>query len=349
MHSVALDSSGSPRKRTISRGMSEDESLRSIIKETESSSRRLTRSDSRGDTLKRRSDSQHSEQDLFMGLPEMMELQASYDEVVQELHGLEVERETLLFQVDVLQDTLEGVEELLAEAQREAGEANLELEREREAKRKLESMVCSLIREVERLKEERDGKPVVPVNTLFGEHARQDEVMRQGQQMRSVAKCVKAAHRDEIDSSLSEDLSSESRSRALPASEEVGQGEGAKDEGSPLKKLQKMVSNTLSHVPTLALDNPISQDGVLRRPYESHNERDLSPDRNDDSDSVSAYEDADAETPELDMIFPGVTDTLELPDDSSITADTEGNPTNSCQNNEVEARDPRNPDLCLVS
>lgn len=43
--------------------------------------------------------------------------------MVQELRGLEVEREALLFQVDVLQDTLEGVEELLAEAQREAGQA----------------------------------------------------------------------------------------------------------------------------------------------------------------------------------------------------------------------------------
>lgn len=37
---------------------------------------------------------------------------------------MEVEREALFFQVDVLQDTLEGVEELLAEAQREAGQAN---------------------------------------------------------------------------------------------------------------------------------------------------------------------------------------------------------------------------------
>lgn len=45
--------------------------------------------------------------------------------MVQELRGLEVEREALLFQVDVLQDTLDGVEELLAEAQREAGQANL--------------------------------------------------------------------------------------------------------------------------------------------------------------------------------------------------------------------------------
>lgn len=45
--------------------------------------------------------------------------------MVQELRGLEVEREALLFQVDVLQDTLESVEELLAEAQRDAGQANL--------------------------------------------------------------------------------------------------------------------------------------------------------------------------------------------------------------------------------
>lgn len=44
---------------------------------------------------------------------------------MQELRGLEVEREALLFQVDVLQDTLESVEELLAEAQRDAGQANL--------------------------------------------------------------------------------------------------------------------------------------------------------------------------------------------------------------------------------
>lgn len=91
-----------------------------------------------------------------MGLPEMLELQASYEEAVAELRGLEVERDTLLFQVDVLQDSLEGVEELLAEAQREAGQANAELEREREARRKLESMVSALEKEVERLKEERN-------------------------------------------------------------------------------------------------------------------------------------------------------------------------------------------------
>lgn len=155
MLSAALDSSGSPKKRAFSRGASEDESLRSIIKEAESSSRRLNRSDSRAGTLKRRTESQTEE--LLMGLPEMLELQASYEEAVAELRGLEVERDTLLFQVDVLQDSLEGVEELLAEAQREAGQANAELEREREARRKLESMVSALEKEVERLKEERNN------------------------------------------------------------------------------------------------------------------------------------------------------------------------------------------------
>jgi hypothetical protein len=45
------------------------------------------------------------------------------EEVVQERRGMELEREALLFQVDVLQDSLESVEELLAEAHREAGQA----------------------------------------------------------------------------------------------------------------------------------------------------------------------------------------------------------------------------------
>lgn len=318
MHSVTLDSSGSPKKRTISRGLSEDESLRSIIKETETPSRRLARSDSRAGTLKKRSDSQQSEQDLFMGLPEMLELQASYDEVVQELRGLEVEREALLFQVDVLQDTLEGVEELLAEAQREAGQASLELEQEKEAKRKLESMVCSLMQEVERLKEENNKKPPVTVNGHGG--VDEDEVTRR--QMKSDAQEVmKAAH-------------SEPHSR--------GKGEG-EDQGNTPTKLLKMVCKTLNHLPSLALDNPLSEDGVLRRPYENGVEdgRDLSPDRND-SDSVSTYEDASADTPEQDKMFPGEAD---LPDDS-VSKDK--SPINGCQVNDDEARDPKN-ESCVMS
>ncbi|XP_070759568.1 tropomyosin Per a 7.0102 [Enoplosus armatus] len=332
MHSVTLDSSGSPKKRPLSRGISEDESLRSIIKETDSSSRRLTRSDSRAGTLKKRSDSQQSEQDLFMGLPEMLELQASYDEVVQELRGLEVEREALLFQVDVLQDTLEGVEELLAEAQREAGQASLELGREREAKKKLESMVCSLMQELERLKEERNIEP--PANA----RGSVDEITRH-QIKNDERELVKASHREEKDSSLCESR----------ASEEVGQSEEAEDEGSVLAKLRKMVSNPLNNMPSLALDNPASEDGVLQRPYKNGVEvvdgQDPSPDSND-TDSISAYEDASAETPEQDRLFPGEADTLELPDDSE---NKEKSPTNNWQVNDGETQDPKNPELCVMS
>ncbi|XP_074488005.1 uncharacterized protein LOC141765706 [Sebastes fasciatus] len=324
MHSVTLDSNGSPKKRTLSRGLSEDESLRSIIKETESSSRRLTRSDSRAGTLKRRSDSQ-SEQDLYMGLPEMIELQASYDEVVQELRGLEVERETLLFQVDVLQDTLEGVEELLAETQREAGQASLELQRERDAKRKLESTVSSLMKEVERLKEERNNTP--PVNTQGV-----DEVTRQGHQMKNDAKELMKGL------SLCDPRSSESSGRA---SEGVRQSDEAEDEANLLMKLRKIVSKPL---PSLAVDNPFSEDGVLQRPCENSvvDGRDSSPD-GQDSDSISAYEDASADTPEQDKKFPGEADTLELPHDSEKSSTNNGLVSNG------ETQDPKSPDACVVS
>ncbi|XP_068576478.1 leucine-rich repeat flightless-interacting protein 2 isoform X2 [Cebidichthys violaceus] len=330
MHSVTLDSSGSPKKRTLSRGLSEDESLRSIIKEAESSSRRLTRSDSRAGTMKRRTDSQ-SEQDLYMGLPEMLELQASYEEVVQELRGLEVERETLLFQVDVLQDTLEGVEELLAEAQREAGQASLELEREREAKKKSESMVCSLIQEVKRLKEERNNEASATVNT----HGSVDVVTTQGHQMKKDAKELMR------DSLPCEPQRSESRGRV---SEKGGQSEEAEDEGGVLTKLRKMVTKPLGQLPSLAVDDPSSGDGILQRPYEHdvRDGRDPSPDRND-SDSISAYEDASAETPEQDRMFPGEADTLELPEDSEKSS------ANNSLINDETTEDSKNPDACVVS
>ncbi|XP_068451432.1 tropomyosin Per a 7.0103 [Clinocottus analis] len=322
MHSVTLDSSGSPKKRTLSRGLSEDESLRSIIKETESSSRRLTRSDSRAGTLKRRTDSQ-SDQDLYMGLPEMLELQASYEEVVQELRGLEVERETLLFQVDVLQDTLEGVEELLAEAQREAGQASSELEQEREAKRKLESMVGSLMQEVERLKE--DNKASATVNTR--DHV--DGSVNQGHQKEKDAKEL-----------MKESLLCDPQSSEARASEKAGQTEEAEDEGSILTKMRKLVAKPMGHMPSLAVSDPSSADGVLQRTYINgvQDERDPSPDRND-TDSISAYEDASAETPEQERRFPGEADALELPDDSE----------NGSLVNDENPQDLRNPEACVLS
>ncbi|XP_019736570.1 leucine-rich repeat flightless-interacting protein 2 [Hippocampus comes] len=297
MLSVTLDNSGSPKKRTLSR--TEDESLRSIIKEAESSSRRLTRSDSRPGTLKRRPDSQHSDQDLSIGLSDMLELQASYDEAVHELRGLEVEREALLFQVDVLQDTLEGVEELLAETQREAGQANVELEREQEAKRKLERLVHSLLQEVETLKEEKNIRLHVSADTS------EVDVTRRGREMNEPAKNAP--------------LSNFSR-EAIAASEDVRPTKG--DDGGVVTKVKWVANNA----PSLALD-PLREDGVHRRPYES--QRDASPDKSD-SDTASTYEDASAETPEQDD------DPLELPHDSASKDD-------------VDSQEPQTGDNCILS
>ncbi|XP_077428464.1 uncharacterized protein LOC144056006 [Vanacampus margaritifer] len=272
MLSVTVDNNGSPKKRTYSR--SEDESLRSIIKEAESSSRRLTRSDSRPGTLKRRPDSQQSDQDLSIGLPEMLELQASYDEALHELRGLEVEREALLFQVDVLQDTLEGVEELLAETQREAGQANAELAREREANRKLERLVHSLMQEVETLKEEKN------LSLHESEDTNETEVDAEtpGYQMNDPTK---------------EATQSTFASEAAAASEDDVCLKGG--EGTVVTNV-KWVANS---APSLSLDDPLGEDGVHRRPYESGSEggQDPSPDKSD-SDTASTYEDASAETPE---------------------------------------------------
>lgn len=48
-----------------------------------------------------------------------MELRASYKDCLQELRTLELQKEVLLFQVDCLQDALEGTEEMLAETQKD--------------------------------------------------------------------------------------------------------------------------------------------------------------------------------------------------------------------------------------
>ncbi|XP_030633681.1 uncharacterized protein si:ch1073-456m8.1 isoform X2 [Chanos chanos] len=167
MHSGSLERAGTPRKRTLSRGMSEEESLRHIIKEAEESSKRLTRSDSRYGSLKRGERVEiQSEEDPAVGLPDMMDLQASYEDTLQEVRGLEVQREVLLFQVDCLQDALEGAEEMLAEAQREVHDLSMTLEQERERRKKLEVAVDLLKQEVEQLKEEKNMIPAVPVYTL---------------------------------------------------------------------------------------------------------------------------------------------------------------------------------------
>lgn len=136
----------------------------------------------------------------------------------------------------------------------------------------------------------------------------------------------KGTNTEENHSSVCEGQGSEGRGSVW---EEVQQNEG---EGTCMMKLKKIVNKPLGHVPSLALDNPLSGDGVLWRPCENgiDHSRDSSPDRND-SDNISAYEDACAETPDQDRVFPSDGDTVDLPDDV-------------CQQ---EAS--RNPDACVVS
>ncbi|XP_017560249.1 leucine-rich repeat flightless-interacting protein 2 [Pygocentrus nattereri] len=181
MHSETVEKAGSPRKRVLSRGMSEEESLRHIIKEAEETNKRLSRSDSRYGSLKRGETRESQSEDDHAEHPEMMELQANYEDCLQELQALELRQEVLLFQVDCLQDALQGAEEMLAETQREAHEAAMELERERERRKKLEDTVALLTQEVERLKEEKNSVPPDPVKSTAQEEkeavgaAEQDE------------------------------------------------------------------------------------------------------------------------------------------------------------------------------
>ncbi|XP_013988044.1 leucine-rich repeat flightless-interacting protein 1 isoform X1 [Salmo salar] len=375
MHSGTLERAGSPRKRTLSRGVSEDESLRNIIKETESSTRRLTHSDSRGGTLKRRSGSQQSEEDQeLMELPEMNDLQASYDDVLQELRGLELQRETLLFQVDILQDTLEGAEEMLAEAQREASHATMELEREREAKRKLEDIVSSLMQEVERLKEERNTISAVPVYTLVKEQEREDEMARQQAQEMKIKKeaqeQIRDAPRDDDnsrqDAPLSiirldsespgpnNGLSSETSTGGLLASF-FKKGRGEQPSDSPTRPSPLHVARLVSSedVADGAQDSFTKFTKIVNKTFgplalgsqtpgsnQEENGRDLSPDRNNDTDSISAYEDACADMPELEE-----GDGPKLPHDEGSPVDDEGDPSNG-----NEPKSIKNPnESCILS
>lgn len=164
--------------------------------------------------------------------------------------------------------------------------------------------------------QEGNNKSSAPANP----HEGTEEITKQGQQQESVAGS------EEKESSLCKNG--------------PGQSEGTGEEGGVLMKLKKMVNKPLSHVPSLALDNPLCVDGVLQRPYENRMEegRDPSPDQND-TDSLSAYEDASAETPEQDRLFLGESDTLELPLDSD----------DHSQVKDGETGQPKTPENCVVS
>jgi len=104
--------------------------------------------------------------------------------------------------------------------------------------------------------------------------------------------------------------------------------------------LQKMVDITQAQMTTLALDDPCPPEGVLGRPCgrQAQVQADA-----EDTDSVSAYEDASADTPELDHAFPGVEDEEEEEEeDDDLRAPGE----------KGQERDPNNPDpntSCIVS
>lgn len=119
--------------------------------------------------------------------------------------------------------------------------------------------------------------------------------------------------------------------------EALGPSPEEEDEGNVFAKLRRMVSKPLNHVPSLALDNPLAVDGVLRRPCESEAEEreDALADQND---TDSAYEDASAETPEQDRPFPGTADAQEL----------QRNPEGSARISEDKNQDPK-VEQCVVS
>lgn len=54
-----------------------------------------------------------------------MELQQNYEVCLAELQGAELQQEVLLFQVECLQDALEGAEETLIETKREAHQISM--------------------------------------------------------------------------------------------------------------------------------------------------------------------------------------------------------------------------------
>lgn len=170
--------------------------------------------------------------------------------------------------------------------------------------------------------QEMNNKPPAWVNVA-------DEVTRAPLMNHVGSEVIKGAEREDLDSTLCEPHSSNKASKE----QEVSAG-AAPDEQSLLTKLRRMVSPPLSQ--SLALDNLVSIDGVLRRPYKDHTEdgRDLSPDRND-SDK-SAYEDASAETPEQE-VFPG---------DGDLPLDSESKENGSAHGDTQESR---NPEACVLS
>lgn len=134
------------------------------------------------------------------------------------------------------------------------------------------------------------------------------------------------------------------RSGVLEASEKLGEEVVPGSAGAAPAKLQRLASQPFTHAPSLALVDPTSVDGVLQRPYRNHTEdrRDPSPDRND-SDSISAYEDASADTPEHERALAAGSELFNDLEDTKTKA------TDSDLNESGETQGPRSPDSCILS
>ncbi|XP_048856112.1 uncharacterized protein si:ch1073-456m8.1 [Brienomyrus brachyistius] len=295
MHSGTLNT---PRRRTLSRGRSEDDSLRHMIKEAEGSARRLMRADSRTSSVKKldKSESQ-SEEDLIMRLPEMLDLQANYSDTLQELRGLELQREALVFQVDCLQDALERAEEMLAEAQREVGDTSAELERERQTRKKLEDTVEALMRELESLRAESQATPGVTDSRGHAEVTVEQDSSpsglgsTQGTMESPVKRSSETTPDGALPSSGPSSANEEGSSHTPPFRDGLKQSSvdsedlqtGVTEDGrenkltadsavtseSPLARFHRIVQKAFAQLPTLALDSSPPQGGIIGRSHSS--------------------------------------------------------------------------------
>ncbi|XP_023687727.1 uncharacterized protein [Paramormyrops kingsleyae] len=252
------------------------------------------RADSRTSSAKKldKSESQ-SEEDLIMRLPEMLDLQACYSDTLQELRGLELQRETLVFQVDCLQDALERAEEMLAEAQREAGDTSAELERERQTRKKLEDTVDALMQELESLRAMNQATPGVTDSTGNAVVIIEQDSSPSGlgSTQGTVESPVKRSSETTPDGALpsSEQSANEEGSSHTPPFRDVLKQSSVDSEGSqtavtedhqenkqtadstvtsesPLARFNRIVQKAFAQLPSLALDTSPPQGGIIGRP-----------------------------------------------------------------------------------
>lgn len=349
MHSVNSEKTGSLRKRTLSRGMSEDESLRHIIREVEETNRCLSRSDSRYGSLNRGQRVESVGEEDLTEKTEMVELRADYELCLQEVRALELHQEALLFQVDCLQDALEGAEEMLSEAKRESHAVKVELDHEREVRRKLENMITTLMQEINVLKEEQKSVSVVPVTRLVED---QTQVVRDvdDSTVFSGTSVDGDTSNEGMSIALSSTVSQSTISAQQPASSKGGLASFFKTEQYQSKQAEPVwlqgaprgtsvdqeaapVSDTessrmdLNTNPMLQLKNTLYQMVLSNQKREAQD--------GDDNDESSGYEDAPSEfspsplTPDMS------------PDRGVMEDDTDAGGS--------ESGDPKNPESCILS